>query len=304
LLFSFYFFEKRQGKVEIGNQDDTDELLLKLERNTFEYALKSNEAWANYKGHQNPAFFEKLASGQSPSIRMFPSKIYGPMIFMQAALHHFPPNICNVKERWLIMYQFIVWLGCSDSRVPETTLLGLQPGDVFVHRNIANIISPTDINSMAVIEYAVVHLKVQHIVLCGHTCCGGAGAALADGRVGGVIDAWITPLRMLRKNNEVELKSLRDDGKKAVRLAELNVEMGVGNLMSSWFVEEAIRDRGLTVHGVLYDVACGKIRDLKVGTTGKEGFPGSASQEPQGEIVKGNHGMLVFSGDVATMAMR
>ena len=157
---------------------------------------------------------------------------------------------------------------------------------------------------MAVIEYAVVHLKVQHIVLCGHTCCGGAGAALADGRVGGVIDAWITPLRMLRKNNEVELKSLRDDGKKAVRLAELNVEMGVGNLMSSWFVEEAIRDRGLTVHGVLYDVACGKIRDLKVGTTGKEGFPGSASQEPQGEIVKGNHGMLVFSGDVATMAMR
>lgn len=235
------------------------------QRNTFEYALKSNEAWANYKGHQNPAFFEKLASGQSPSI---------------------------------------LWLGCSDSRVPETTLLGLQPGDVFVHRNIANIISPTDINSMAVIEYAVVHLKVQHIVLCGHTCCGGAGAALADGRVGGVIDAWITPLRMLRKNNEVELKSLRDDGKKAVRLAELNVEMGVGNLMSSWFVEEAIRDRGLTVHGVLYDVACGKIRDLKVGTTGKEGFPGSASQEPQGEIVKGNHGMLVFSGDVATMAMR
>ncbi|KAH7419079.1 carbonic anhydrase [Cadophora sp. MPI-SDFR-AT-0126] len=234
-------------------------------RNTFEYALKSNEAWANYKGHQNPAFFEKLATGQSPSI---------------------------------------LWLGCSDSRVPETTLLGLQPGDVFVHRNIANIISPTDINSMAVIEYAVVHLKVQHIVLCGHTCCGGAGAALGDGRVGGVIDAWITPLRMLRKNNEVELKALRDDGKKAVRLAELNVEMGVGNLMSSWFVEEAIRDRGLTVHGVLYDVACGKIRDLHVGTTGKEGYPGSSTQEQLGEIVKGNHGMLVFSGDVATMAMR
>ncbi|CZT11787.1 related to carbonic anhydrase [Rhynchosporium agropyri] len=224
---------------EFAEQDDTDELLRKLERNTFEYALKSNEAWANYKGHQNPAFFEKLASGQSPSI---------------------------------------LWLGCSDSRVPETTLLGLQPGDVFAHRNIANIISPTDINSMAVIEYAVVHLKVKHIVLCGHTCCGGANAALGDARVGGIIDAWITPLRTLRKTNEEELKALGDDGKRAVRLAELNVETGVGNLMGNWIVEEAVRERGLTVHGVLYDVACGKIGDLQVGTAGSS----AATQETGG----------------------
>ncbi|KAL2075823.1 hypothetical protein VTL71DRAFT_766 [Oculimacula yallundae] len=247
------------------DQDETDEYLREVERNTFEYALKSNEAWANYKGHQNPAFFEKLATGQSPSI---------------------------------------LWLGCSDSRVPETTLLGLQPGDIFVHRNIANIVSPTDINSMAVIEYAVVHLKVKHIVICGHTCCGGAAAALGNSQVGGVIDAWITPLRTLRKNNETELKALGDDGKRAVRLAELNVEYGVGNLMSSWIVEEAIRERGLTVHGVLYDIACGKIRDLGVGTAEKENAGAASSAAQEQELVKGNHGMLVFSGDVATMAMR
>ncbi|PBP27937.1 carbonic anhydrase [Diplocarpon rosae] len=217
-------------------------------KNKFEYALKSNEAWAKYKGHQNPVFFEKLAIKQTPSI---------------------------------------LWLGCSDSRVPETTLLGLQPGDVFVHRNIANIISPTDINSIAVIEYAVVHLNVQHIVLCGHTCCGGATAAMGDARVGGVIDAWITPMRLLRKTNEVQLQALGDDGKKAVRLAELNVGWGVGNLMSTWFIEKAIEERGLTVHGVMYDDAVS-----------------SSPAKRQAEIIKGNRGVLVSSGGEPTIAIR
>lgn len=206
-----------------------------------------------------------------------------------------------------------VWLGCSDSRVPETTLLGLQPGDVFAHRNIANIVCPTDINCMAVIEYAVVHLQVKHIILCGHTCCGGANAALGDARVGGVLDAWITPLRSLRKQNEAELLILVDDGQKAVRLAELNVEMGVRNLISSWFVEEAIRKRGMTVHGVLYDVACGKIRDLGLGTERKESCPGVAAADigeeslPSREevgLVKGRHGILVFDGDSAALAIK
>ncbi|KAE8451556.1 hypothetical protein EG329_003629 [Mollisiaceae sp. DMI_Dod_QoI] len=230
----------------------------------FEYALKSNEAWANYKGHQNPAFFEKLATGQSPSI---------------------------------------LWLGCSDSRVPETTLLGLQPGDVFVHRNIANIISPTDINSTAVIEYAVVHLKVSHIVLCGHSSCGGAGAALGDSRVGGVIDTWITPLRALRKAHDEELQAIKDSGRRAVRLAELNVQAGVQTLLSNFVVEEAIKDRGLKVHGVVYDIACGKVRDLKCGNSaGLQGLTGG--NEEDADIIKGNHGMLIFGGDGAQMAIR
>jgi carbonic anhydrase len=198
----------------------------------------------------------------------------------------------------------VVWIGCSDSRVPETTILGLNPGDVFVHRNVANIISLTDINSQAVIEYAVVHLKVSHIVVCGHSACGGCGAALSDARVGGVIDAWITPLKALRKMHEEELKSIKDDKARAIRLAELNVKSGVDALLSTYFIEEAVRERGLKVHGCVYDVACGKMTDLKCGNAGKEGISGVDGAGDEKEIVKGNHGMLVFGGDGASMAVR
>lgn len=149
--------------------------------------------------------------------------------------------------------------------MPETTVLNLQPGDVFVHRNIANIVSPTDINSQAVIEYAVAHLKVKHIVLCGHTCCGGAGAALGESKVGGVLDTWIAPLKQIAKRNKAELQKIGDDKQRAVRLAELNVTAGVENLLSNYVVEEAIRTRGLLVHGCIYDIASGRLRDLGVG---------------------------------------
>lgn len=193
----------------------------------------------------------------------------------------------------------ILWLGCSDSRAPETTILGLQPGEVFVHRNIANIISPTDINSQAVIEYAVIQLQVQHIVLCGHTRCGGAGAALADARVGGVIDAWITPLRAIRRQNEAELKAITDEKERAVRLAELNVELGFQNLLGIYCVEEAMRERGLEVHGTIFDVATGKIKDLKL-RGGKLG----AEDADAADLVKGKHAMLVFEGEGVQMAVR
>lgn len=192
----------------------------------YSHALSSNNAWASYKSHQNPAYFEKLAAGQSPTI---------------------------------------LWLGCSDSRVPETTVLGLQPGDVFVHRNIANIVSPTDINSSAVIEYAVAHLKVKHIVLCGHTSCGGAAAALGDSRVGGVLDTWLTPLRRLKREHKAELEAITDAGKRAQRLAELNVAFGCETLMSNVVVEEAVNERGLRLHGVLFDIPSGRLIDLNVG---------------------------------------
>ncbi len=228
----------------------------------FTYALSSNAAWAGYKSHQNPEFFPRLAAGQSPSI---------------------------------------LWLGCSDSRVPETTVLGLQPGDVFVHRNIANIVSPTDINSSAVIEYAVAHLKVKHIVLCGHTSCGGAAAALGESRVGGVLDTWITPLKQLRAKNAAELEAITDAKKKAVRLAEMNVCAGVETLMSNYVVEEAIRERGLQVHGVIYDIACGKVRDLGVGNSKSAGM---AKGEDGKDLVRGKHGMLLFQDDGVAMAVR
>ncbi|PQE16906.1 carbonic anhydrase protein [Rutstroemia sp. NJR-2017a BBW] len=242
--------------------------------NPFEYALSSNAAWAGYKNHQNPKFFPTLAQGQSPSI---------------------------------------LWLGCSDSRVPETTVLGLQPGDVFVHRNIANIINASDINSSAVIEYAVAHLKVKHIVLCGHTCCGGAAAALGSARVGGVLDTWLSPLKAVVRQNEAELESIKDSGERAIRLAELNVKRGVEVLLGNHVVEEAVKERGLKVHGVVFDVGCGKIRDLRCGNAedGKgeeeveqkfDGASASAKAEKQ-ELVEGKHGMLVFSGKEAKLSI-
>jgi carbonic anhydrase len=215
-----------------------------------------------------------------------------------------------MSKRTKLTHKSIVWLGCSDSRVPETTLLGLQPGDVFVHRNIANIISPTDISAFSVIEYAVVHLKVSHIVLCGHTCCGGAAAALGNSRVGGVLDTWLTPLKAIRKANEAELKTISDEGKRAVRLAELNVQMGVQTLLSNYVVEEAIKERGLRVHGCLYEIGSGKIRDLgfgdceKVGNVKKIKAGRDGVDVEEAEIVRGNHGMLVFRGNGAAMTVR
>ena len=199
-----------------------------------------------------------------------------------------------------------VWIGCSDSRVPETTLLGLQPGDVFVHRNVANIVSATDINSQAVIEYAVVHLKVTHIVVCGHSACGGCGAALSEARVGGVIDAWIAPLKALRRQNAKELSAIEDDKKRAVRLAELNVQAGVETLLSTYFIEEAVRERGVKVHGCVYDIGSGKMMDLNCGNGGKGASMSSmkGQREEEKEIIKGNHGVLVFGGEGADMAVR
>jgi carbonic anhydrase len=199
--------------------------------------------------------------------------------------------------------QVPVWIGCSDSRVPETTLLGLQPGDVFVHRNIANVVAPGDNSVFAVVEYAVVHLKVQHIVLCGHTCCGGAAAALGSGPVGGVLDRWLAPLKQVRRANHDELSKIKDDGERAVKLAELNVKTGVDILMSDLVVEEAIKKRGLKVHGVLYDIGSGRIRDLGVGNATQKASSGTGVSE-EGEIVKGSHGMLVFKDDGVAMTVR
>ncbi|AEO64305.1 uncharacterized protein THITE_2110318 [Thermothielavioides terrestris NRRL 8126] len=233
------------------------------QEDSFLYALSSNNAWAGYKAHQNPNFFPKLASGQSPQI---------------------------------------LWLGCSDSRCPETTILGLQPGDVFVHRNIANIVSATDVNTAAVVEYAVAHLRVQHVVLCGHSGCGGALAALGGSRVGGVLDTWLAPLRALRQAHREELDAIRDDAARAVRLAELNVQAGVAVLMENVVVQEAVRERGLEVHGCLFDLATGRIRDLGFGT-GRKGPSGSGGSGGE-ELVRGKHAQLVFRGGNASMTVR
>ncbi|KAI0133518.1 carbonic anhydrase [Xylariales sp. AK1849] len=233
-------------------------------RDPFTYAMSSNQAWAGYKNHQNPSFFPNLATGQSPSI---------------------------------------LWLGCSDSRCPETTILGLQPGDVFVHRNIANIISPTDINTSAVIEFAVAHIKVRHVVLCGHSSCGGAAATLSDSRVGGVLDTWLTPMKAVRIAHQEELDAIRDDKARAVRVAELNVEAGVKVLLANATVREHIKDRGLQVHGTLFDIGSGRIRDLGYGT-GKSKVHSAAASAGGEEVIRGRHATLVFRGEGAGMQVR
>lgn len=191
-----------------------------------------------------------------------------------------------------------MWLGCSDSRCPETTILGLQPGDVFVHRNIGNIISATDINTSAVIEFAVVHLKVKHVILCGHTSCGGATAALGESRIGGVLDTWITPLKAIRRKHAEELAAIRDEGGRSRLVVELNVRAGVEVLMSNFTILEAIHDRGLEVHGCVFDIGTGRIADLSIGTKGKR-FNTSSD-----EVVRGNHAQLVFRGANASMTVR
>lgn len=146
-----------------------------------------------------------------------------------------------------------------------------------MHRNIANIVSATDVNTSAVIEYAVGVLKVQEVLLCGHSACGGAGAALDDLRPGGNLELWLKPLRALRIAHREELDAavVHDKDSAIVRMAELNVEAGVKILMANVTVQEAVRKRGLEVHGTMYDLASGVIRNLGVGTDADDADAGA-----------------------------
>lgn len=174
-----------------------------------------------------------------------------------------------------------------------------------MHRNIGNLISPTDINSSAVIEYAVAHLKVSHIVLCGHTCCGAAGAALGDARVGGVLDTWLTPMKATRRAHEAELKAITDAGERGIRLAELNVEFGINTLMTNHVVEEAIRERDIKVHGLVFDIASGRLRNLNLGTTdAKEDAKAAVAEKGDADLIKGKHATLSFTGQGAEMVVQ
>ncbi len=184
----------------------------------------NNRAWVARITREDPQFFERLSNQQSPEI---------------------------------------LWIGCSDSRVPANQIVGLLPGDVFVHRNVANLVVHTDLNCLSVVQFAVDALAVKHIIVCGHYGCGGVGAALNDQRLG-LVDNWIRHIVDVRDQHREALSAISDPALRWRRLCELNVEAQVVNLRNTTIVRDAIgRGQQLSLHGWIYDVADGLLHDLE-----------------------------------------
>ena len=168
----------------------------------------------------------------------------------------------NAKGQW----PKILWLGCSDSRVPETTILGARPGDIFTHRNIANRVRADDLSVSAVIAYAVTYVKVDHVVLSGHTSCGGVKAAQGDDDLGQRLNDWLHPLRELRRSLESSHGwADLDQDERTKRLLEANVQTGIRVLRDNADVKKGIQDRGLQLHGFVYNVSTGLVEELDIG---------------------------------------
>jgi carbonic anhydrase len=155
-----------------------------------------------------------------------------------------------------------LWIGCSDSRVPANTVTGLQPGEMFVHRNIANQVIHSDLNCISVLQFAVEVLKVKHIIVCGHYDCGGVKAA-RDNNLHGLIDHWLYSVRDLDRRHAKEINLIKAEKEKVNRLCELNVRKQVFNVAHSTIVQTAWSNgRNLTVHGWIYDLKNGLLNDL------------------------------------------
>ena len=161
-----------------------------------------------------------------------------------------------------------LWIGCADSRVPANEIVGLLPGELFVHRNVANVVGHTDLNCLSVIQYAVEALRVKHIIVCGHYGCGGVKAALHDTKLG-LIDNWLRHVQDVREKHEAALAALGDDAARLERLCELNVIEQVVNVCQTTIVQGAWeRGQGIAVHGWIYGLHDGLLRDLDVGIDG------------------------------------
>ena len=186
--------------------------------------FQNNKKWISDKLSTSKNYFEDLGKGQNPEL---------------------------------------LYIGCSDSRVTAEDLMGLGPGEVFVHRNIANMVSGIDLSAMSVVEYAVVHLKVNHVVVCGHYACGGVKAAMQSADLG-ILNSWLRNIRDVYRIHKEELNTITDEEKKYDRLVELNVKEQCVNLIKTAAVQKAYRDRGLKVHGWVFDVHTGELIDLKI----------------------------------------
>lgn len=194
----------------------------------IKHLFDNNSAWTTKINKQDPAFFSGLAKQQSPEI---------------------------------------LWIGCSDSRVPPTQIMDLAPGDLFVHRNIANVIVHTDLNCLSVMQYAVEVLKVKHIIVCGHYGCGGVKAALED-QENGLIDNWLAHIKDVKRKHSDALRNLSADQKHHT-LCELNVKEQVRNVCHTTIVQKAWKnDAELAVHGWIYNLEDGLLKDLEISETG------------------------------------
>jgi carbonic anhydrase len=193
--------------------------------------IDNNRLWARRKTEADPGFFKRLEGQQAPDY---------------------------------------LWIGCSDSRVPANEIVGLDPGEMFVHRNIANLAPPQDANYLSVLQFAVDVLRVKHILVVGHYGCGGIAAAVDGGRRG-LVDHWLHPIREVRHEHCRELDLIKDQKRQLDRLCELNVMRQVRNVASDVFVTDAwARGQSLNVHGWVYSIANGLITDLKVTVSGPE----------------------------------
>ena len=200
-----------------------------LQDKNLEMLFKSNRAWADRIRAQHPDFFEKLARQQNPDY---------------------------------------LWIGCSDSRVPANEIIGLMPGEVFVHRNIANVVVHTDLNCLSVIQFAVDVLKVEHIMVVGHYGCGGVRAALFGDRIG-LADNWLHHVHDVRDKHAEALEAIGLSNARVDRLCEFNVIEQVANVCQTTVVRDAWeRGQELAVHGWIYGLKDGLLRDLNVTVTG------------------------------------
>ncbi|MFZ9146185.1 MAG: carbonate dehydratase [Sediminibacterium sp.] len=187
--------------------------------------LENNKNWVKEQLELDPDFFERLSKGQSPDY---------------------------------------LWIGCSDSRVPANQITGTDPGEVFVHRNIANMVVHSDMNMLSVLSYAVDVLKVKHIIVCGHYGCGGVIAAMKNQQFG-LIDNWLRHIKDVYRYHHVELDAIEDEDLRARRLVEVNVQEQVHDLGKTSIVQNAWkRNQPLHIHGWVYDIKDGLINDLKV----------------------------------------
>jgi len=195
---------------------------------TYDTLLQGNKDWVKDMIETDPGFFDTLSAGQNPPV---------------------------------------LWIGCSDSRVPANQITNTMPGDIFVHRNIANVVVHTDMNMLSVLDYSVNVLKVKHVIVCGHYGCGGVKAALGNKQVG-IIDNWLRNIRDVYRMHDRELTTIKDPDQKFDRLVELNAIEGAANIMNTSIVQNAwANGQDLAVHAWVYSLKTGLIKDLKASST-------------------------------------